>query len=224
MSSEQLANFAVTSTGASSAQTGRSEISAPEQTAEAPSHASVNTTAGMSFPQKLLNVGFCVALLLAGACFITGALYLNNFLINTNNGIQSLISNPTNQPYYILYTAMDARLVMAKLALLSCGIFIGMSFGFLGFALFLMGIKAEMDVAGRTEFYYLKLARLSPGVFVILCATVLIGICVTRNTSFEYHHKESNAPETPANTNNKPDEIPDLPGRIAPVTKNSPTK
>ena len=72
-----------------------------------------------------------------------------------------------------------------RLSLLSTGIFVAMSFGFLGFALFLIQAKGDVDVdlektaneSGSS--YKLKLARLSPGLFVILCATVIIIVCVT---------------------------------------------
>jgi hypothetical protein len=165
----------------------------------------------IKFPQKLLNVGFCTALVLAGGSFIMGALYLNNFLSSTNQGVQSLIGNAGTLPSATLYSAMNATLVMGRLALLSCGVFIGMSFGFLGFALFLMGIKEEMNVVGRYEGYHIKLARLSPGVFVILCATILIGICVTHETPFTYYYQNS---QTPSDSNLKPKASPDLPGPV----------
>jgi hypothetical protein len=165
-----------------------------------------STNIGILFPQKLLNLGFCVALILAGACLVLSALYLNNFLNSTNQGVQALISNaPTLSPESF-YTAINARLYMARIALLSCGVFIGMSFGFLGFALFLMGIKGEMDVAGRYEKYSAKLARLSPGVFVILCATILIGICISYDISFSFYSK---AAQTQPNTDTKQKPLPD---------------
>lgn len=178
----------------------------------------VITSRGALFPQQLLNVGFCVALVLAGTCFITAALYLNEFLSGTNQGVEDLIAKATSVGSTLssgtLEVAINARLVIARIALLSCGVFIGMSFGFLGFALFLMGLKDEMNVSGRYESYYIKLGRLSPGVFVILCATVLIGICATRSTPFSYDHEV-----VPARVNNaakKPD-VPEFPGRSQPI-------
>ncbi|MHC4544935.1 MAG: hypothetical protein ACYTDW_10760 [Planctomycetota bacterium] len=66
-----------------------------------------------------------------------------------------------------------------RLLLLSTGIFVAMSFGFLGFALFLIQAKGDIDVEGSTQDYKLKIARLSPGLFVILCATVIIIVCAT---------------------------------------------
>jgi hypothetical protein len=147
------------------------------------------TAAGRGeFSQTILNIGFCVALILAAACLALGALYLYMFLRSTNAGIDQLLLNAANQVTNdVLYIAINARLVMARVALLSCGIFVGMSFGFLGFALFLLGVKEEMNVHAHSESYSVKIARMSPGVFVILCATILIGVCVSRQTPFDYH-------------------------------------
>lgn len=158
------------------------------------------------FPQKLLNVGFCAALILAAVCFIAGALYLNSFLTNINRGIETLINNanaPGAQSTDTLQIAISANLAMTKVALLSCGVFVGMSFGFLGFALFLIGIRQEINASGRYEGYYIKLARLSPGVFVILCASILIGVCVTHNVPFLLHSQGS---QSPSNTNSQEEE------------------
>jgi hypothetical protein len=52
-----------------------------------------------------------------------------------------------------LGVAMTARLTMADVGLNSCGVFAGLSLGFLGFALFLLGIKGEMDVRASSERY-----------------------------------------------------------------------
>lgn len=140
------------------------------------------------FPQKLLNIGFVFALSLAGVCLLAGAWYLYSFLVATSTGISSLIGSAADKSITesTVEIAINARLVMARLAFLSCGTFIGMSFGFLGFALFLLGIKGEMGLDAGSESYRIKLARMSPGIFVILCATILIVICVTRQTPFSY--------------------------------------
>lgn len=142
-----------------------------------------------TFSRTVLNIGFAGALVLAAACLVLGAIYLYTFLRSTNGGIDQLLGNTANLVSNdVLYIAINARLVMARVALLSCGIFVGMSFGFLGFALFLLGIKEEMNVDAHSEAYSVKIARMSPGVFVILCATILIGVCISRQTPFEYHN------------------------------------
>jgi hypothetical protein len=91
-----------------------------------------------------------------------------------------------DSPSGALEVAINGRLVMARVALLSCGVFTGMSFGFLGFALFLLGIKKEINADAQYENFQVKLARMSPGVFIILIAAILIGVCVTHSTPFTY--------------------------------------
>jgi len=157
------------------------------------------------FDKRILNIGFLTALVLATVCLIASALYLNRYLASTNEGVEKILDYAIKVPgptagqtesapapatppsKEILDLAITARVAMARFTLLSCGVFIGMAFGFLGFALFLLGIKGEMDAEATTgkEGYSVKLARLSPGLFVILCATLLIGVCMTRKTGFE---------------------------------------
>jgi hypothetical protein len=78
--------------------------------------------------------------------------------------------------------AQTARL---RLLLLSTAVFVGMSFGFLGFGLFLIQAKGDVDAELATKNYKLKFARLSPGLFVILCATAIIITCATFRIEFK---------------------------------------
>jgi hypothetical protein len=144
------------------------------------------------FPPWLLNTGFIFALILAFICLAASVWYLSYFLISTSNGVEAILSNPDaalNASQARFELAIQARTVMARLALLSCGTFVGMSLAFLGFALFLLGVKGEMDAEGAVESYSVKLARLSPGVFVILCASILIGVCSTQRIRFDYERQ-----------------------------------
>lgn len=84
-----------------------------------------------------------------------------------------------------------------RLLLLSTGIFVGMSFGFLGFALCLIQAKGDIELEGSTQDYKLKVARLSPGLFVILCATVIIIICATFRIEYQVSRAAGSA-GTPA--------------------------
>jgi hypothetical protein len=143
-------------------------------------------TAGELFPQWLLNVGFVCGLLLAAVCLVFSAFYLYYFLTNTSAAVENILKSGESSllPTELIDLGINARMVMARIALHSCGVFVGMAFGFLGFSLFLLGIKGEMDLDAGAESYKVKIARLSPGVFVILCATVLIGVCATSSTPF----------------------------------------
>jgi hypothetical protein len=143
---------------------------------------------GARFSQKMLDIGFGAALVLASLCLLMSAWYLFRFLSATNTGIAALLENPSalSTDQTVLQLAINSRVVMTRFALLSCGVFVGMAFGFLGFALFLMGIKGEMDVSAQAESFTIKIARMSPGVFVLLCAAILIGVCATHSSSFQY--------------------------------------
>ncbi|HEV2707772.1 MAG TPA: hypothetical protein VGV59_17770 [Pyrinomonadaceae bacterium] len=133
----------------------------------------------------LLSIGFGIALVIAISCLAMSGLYLFRYLDSTGSGIDTLIKNTgTSSDVNILSVSIAGRLQMARFTLLSCGAFAGLSFGFLGFALFLIGIKEEMDVEAQSENYRVKFARMSPGALVILIAAVLIGVCITRPLSF----------------------------------------
>jgi hypothetical protein len=124
------------------------------------------------FPQALLNIGFGFALAVAAECLTLSAWYLFTFLQATNSGVESVLRNAlqSSTPTSVIQLSILARTAMARFALLSCGVCVGMGFGFLGFALFLLGIKGEMDVEARHENAQIKAARMAPGVFVMLCA------------------------------------------------------
>ena len=75
-----------------------------------------------------------------------------------------------------------------KMVLISTAIFVAMSFGFLGFALFLINAKGEAEGSFTMGTNYkIDIARLSPGLFVILCATsiIIIGMVTKINYTVE---------------------------------------
>lgn len=149
------------------------------------------------FSRKLLDIGFAVALVLAFSCLLMTAIYLFAFLRTTNNSIENLLDRGSKsqitQP--LLETAVFSRFATTRITFLSCGVFVGMSFGFLGFGLFLLGIREEMDVAGSSASYKIRIARMSPGCFVILASVCLIGFCVAHQMPFEYQRGGSNLQE-----------------------------
>ncbi len=148
----------------------------------------------ISFPQRILNIGFMGAIALASISLLLGALYLFLFMWKASTSIESLLTRAQSISAGglggggissgDLRIAIAAQLHITKQALLSCSILVGMAFGFLGFSLFLIGIRAEMEAEGGKEAAHVKLARLSPGVFVILCASVMIIISTTHSTGF----------------------------------------
>lgn len=146
------------------------------------------------FSKKLLDLGFATALVLAFACLLITAVYLFTFLRNTNTSVENLLDRATksqiSQP--LVETAIFTRLATTRITFLSCGVFVGMSFGFLGFGLFLMGIKEEMDVSGSAADYKVRISRMSPGCFVLLASIVLIGFCIAHQMPFDYQRGVSN--------------------------------
>jgi hypothetical protein len=152
-------------------------------------------------PAKLLKLGYYSGLiafftcLLASLIAISFFLYSTYFWVDTLGASKEIISN---------VELLNARLVMARIALLSCGLLAGLSFGFLGFSLFLIGIDGDSDVSGEHSDYKITLSRVSPGIIVLLAATILIGICATRETPFWYERTvETKSSAEPADENEK---------------------
>lgn len=155
------------------------------------------------FSSRLLSVGFVFALVLALLCLGLSVFYLFQYLNSANTGITQILDKVANQQIKLetgqLEVLINGRLVMARLGLLSCGVLAGVAFGFLGFALFLLGIKETMDVSFDNVSYKANVARMSPGVFLIAIAAVLIGVCASRETPFNYSIEEAK-PSTPRAT------------------------
>ena len=115
---------------------------------------------------KFLEWGFKAAITVAFLGIIFSACYLFYFMFKSN-------------PEIIKQDIMTGFSAERRMCLLSTGIFVAMSFGFLGFALFL--IQAKGEVEGKFEYsnFSINISRMSPGLFVILCATVIIIVCET---------------------------------------------
>jgi hypothetical protein len=132
---------------------------------------------------KLIRRGYYAGLIAFFICLLFSLmaillfLYSTYFWIDTLSASKEIIGN---------VELLNARLVMARIALQSCGLLAGLSFGFLGFSLFLIGIDGESDVSGEHSNYKITLSRVSPGIIVLLAATILIGVCATRETPFSY--------------------------------------
>jgi hypothetical protein len=161
-------------------------------------------------PQHLFTIGFYSALIIAVLCLVMGAFYLYTFMQSANSGIEKLLESvsstvpsetpttgapknagPRGLPAGYIEVLINGRLVMARLALLSCGVSVGFAFGFLGFALFLLGIKGSINANVQSGNYKASFARLSPGLVLLLASIILIGICVTHQTPFEYAMTET---------------------------------
>ena len=144
--------------------------------ADAP-HARHRGAAHTLASQILLN-SFIAAVLLAIAGFVVVAVYLFLYLhhafsaFDTNAVTQFAAMDPTRMQPILL-----ARAGLWKFILQSCWIISGVAFGFLGFALFLLGVKGDMDASFADSAHKVQLSRMAPGSFVILIAAILVGIC-----------------------------------------------
>ena len=111
----------------------------------------------------------------------------------------SLLATSAHLFYYLL--SSDTTIISAdtmaafnaerRMALLSTGVFTGMSFGFLGFALFLIQAKGEVEGSFEGGGTKVNIARMSPGLFVIACATAII--CVSISFKIEYKQSDTGA-------------------------------
>ena len=115
---------------------------------------------------KFLEWGYKTAIVLSILGLIASSSYLFYFLYKSH-------------PELITLDTMVGFSAERRMVLLSTAIFIAMSFGFLGFALFLIQAKGEIE--GSLDYHNVKvnIARMSPGVFVILCATIIIIFSIT---------------------------------------------
>ena len=135
---------------------------------------------------------FAAAVLLAIGGFVVVAIYLFQYLhhsfdsFNTASlaSLAQLIGdgkstdpNASADSLTRLQDVLVARAGIWKFVLQSCGIMAGTAFGFLGFGLFLLGAKGDMDATFSDSSHKVQLSRMAPGSFVIFMAAVLIGFC-----------------------------------------------
>ncbi len=140
-----------------------------------------------SFSRSVLNIGFVVALALAATAFVMAGWYLTDFAGSTHQIVRDTLatahaSKPiTGANLELLQDGLVIQTYLARVLLLSCGFFIALSFGFLGFALFLVGASGQSDLAaGSGAGLKLSLSNLAPGSIAIVAATILAGLCATR--------------------------------------------
>lgn len=130
-----------------------------------------------------MQLGFVTGLILAIACLALSAYYLLSFERHANSAVEHVLasatrSNTSANQLYVMQFSLSVHMAIARTLLLSCGVFAGLSFGFLGFSLFLIGVDGAInaELQGR-DAVKVSAAGLAPGAFVILCASVLIAVC-----------------------------------------------
>lgn len=91
-----------------------------------------------------------------------------------------------------------------RLLMLSTAMFIAMAFGFLGFGLFLIQAKGDVDAEGSVKDYKFKFTNLSPGLFVILCSTVIIIFAATFKIDYGLTRNRTGTPAGNSSMTGKP--------------------
>jgi hypothetical protein len=135
------------------------------------------------FSPRVLDTGFVCGLILASICLVAACAYLFLFEFDADAIVKSAaMGKVAPQPMLLdqVQLALEVHLYDAHILLLSCGIFVGLAFGFIGFSLFLVGAQGNVDAnVNAPNNLSLSVARLSPGLFTILCASILVGLCAT---------------------------------------------
>jgi hypothetical protein len=88
-----------------------------------------------------------------------------------------------------LRIAFLARQLQMKMGLLSCANFGGLALLGLGFALFLVTTQSEFDVEASNARTSIKLMRIAPGAFVLLCACLMVTYVSTQQFEVDLRTK-----------------------------------
>jgi hypothetical protein len=143
------------------------------------------------FSRRILDIGFLAAIALAAIAFCFAGVYLLRFADSTQAVVaQALAAGSTPEQAGKALSSVNVELIqnslgvhayVARVLLVSCGMFVSLAFGFLGFALFLVGASGQSDLAAEgKDLGKLSLTNLAPGTVAIVAATLLAAICVTR--------------------------------------------
>jgi len=138
-----------------------------------------------SFSKKILNLGFVLSIALSGVSFLCAAYYMFNFQTSTMGFMEKAIASAqdaSTSDRIIIQNALAVHFYASRIALVSCGIFSGLSFGFLGFSLFLIGASNTSDVSmSGGDNYQVALKNIAPGTVSIICGAAIIGLCATKD-------------------------------------------
>lgn len=133
-------------------------VTEPDQLAASPTAS--HRDAAHTLASRILLYSFAAAVLLAIGGFVVVSVYLFLYLhhafnaFDTNALTQFSDMDPTR-----LQPILLARAGLWKFVLQSCGIISGVAFGFLGFALFLLGVKGDMDASFADSQHKVQLAH-----------------------------------------------------------------
>ncbi len=138
---------------------------------------------------NFLAWGYKAAIALAFLSLSLSALYLFYF-----SSMSPLAISGQSMATIVSPENMVAFSAERKMLLLSTAIFIAMSMLFVGFGLFLLQAQGSVDVAMEKATTKVSIARLSPGLFVILCATIIVIVCATHDISYTQRMSSATGP------------------------------
>jgi|GEM_PF-2445095 len=163
------------------------DIVEPTDTVEPVASSSQPKDEAHTLTSRILLYSFAAAVLLAIGGFVVVAVYLFRYLNHAFSAFDtSSMTQLSGMDPGKMQTILLARAGLWKFILQSCGIISGVAFGFLGFGLFLLGAKGDMDAAFDDSQHKVQLSRMAPGSFVILIAAILIGICSTKKVDLAF--------------------------------------
>ena len=140
-----------------------------------------------NFSRRTMDIGFLSALVLAAVAFLMAGWYLSRFA-DSAQGITTMVVGVAQggKPISavgleLMQNSLGIHAYIARVLLVSCGMFVALAFGFLGFALFLVGAASTSDIAAEgVGGFKVSAFSLAPGTVALIAASVLAGICVTR--------------------------------------------
>ena len=105
------------------------------------------------------------------------------------NQVEEITAEVAKEPHKNVPAAKTLRYTVAasvslvRTSLLSSGIMVGVAFGFLGFALFVMGITGAVKMDAGVQGGRVLLENAAPGLVVLAIAAILIIFCIMQRVN-----------------------------------------
>lgn len=170
---------------------------------------------------RLFATGFIAGLVIAAACLAFAIVQLFNFQHDVHELLTKEAPTTITNNFEAFAASLSAQeaAITARIGLRSVALSLGVGFLFLGFSLFLLGVQGDSDLTGEAKDYKVTLTRLSPGLVVILCASVVVLVSSTQPLLFDIQYpgeatSQSQLDSTiPQETNPTPDDQLDKPNK-----------
>jgi len=140
--------------------------------------------------QQVMTWQLAVGVALAVLCLILAVGHLIWFMwqVDSTNRTCSNIIERMGEPASggkvpgaaVIRFGMSSSIELSQVSLASVGIMVGLAFGFLGFALFIMNITGAAKLTGGVEGTWSgSIENAAPGLVVLVVAAFLIGVCIS---------------------------------------------